>query len=220
MLSEEIKESSESLVAPIYGDLAQHNTTRLILDSVGRDLLSEIVSEYLDLLETSSAVYEKNGDYATCVLSSGWCRYLKEASWKLCETQDTSDALSSGRWLCHESCWTDAAKESIDKGSPVDIACNGGRRIYGVPVRAGEDIIGAIIFGYGDPPQDSSAIQMLADRFQVSQDELMKLAMEYETRPDYLIMLAKKGFVSRHIFSVKLLPTKESMLKTKSIIVS
>lgn len=200
MLSKETKGSCESLFTPVYGDLAQHNTTRLILDSAGKELLSDVVGEYLDLLETSSAVYEKNGDYATCVLSSGWCRYLQEASWKLCETQNTSEALSSGRWLCHESCWTDAAKESIDKGTSVDIECNGGRRIYGVPVKAGEEIIGAITFGYGDPPQDLSAIQVLAERFHVSQHELMKLAMEYETRPDYLINLAKKRLrVSAHL---------------------
>jgi Trm5-related predicted tRNA methylase len=47
---------------PDYGDLTNFNTNGLILKNIDKDVLKDIVQDYLVLLDTSAAIYEKNGD--------------------------------------------------------------------------------------------------------------------------------------------------------------
>lgn len=175
-----------------YGDLTELNHHGIILKSIGQENLKNFANDYLELLGTSSAIYEVNGDYAFGIFSSGWCRMMDAASRKLCQTPDNAEALKSGRWLCHESCWTDCSKEVIAKGSAIDIACSGGIRIYAVPIFANGTVIGAMNFGYGDPPKDPEKLKLLGEAYHLGRHDLLCQARAYDSRPAYIIEMAKR----------------------------
>ncbi|MDQ7825929.1 MAG: histidine kinase dimerization/phosphoacceptor domain -containing protein [Candidatus Eremiobacteraeota bacterium] len=177
-------------------DVIRLNTGRLILDSVGEAALSEIADDYLDLLESCAAIYEKNGDYAYGIFTSEWCKFMDEAGRNLCGTRDDREALASGKWLCHESCWNEASRASVESGRPVDIACKGGIHIYAVPICADNGVIGSINFGYGTPPQDLQKINELASLYGVNAEKLLEMAKTYQPRPSYIIDIAKKRLES------------------------
>lgn len=185
-------DSNNSIQIPMYGNLTLLNTSGLILGSIGEDLLKVIAEDYLSILGTSTAIYERSGDYALGIFSSGWCRFMDQASRNLCNTDDNKIALSSGKWLCHESCWKNAALVSLETGKEKDIECEGGIHLYALPIKAGGEIIGSINFGYGDPPSDPVKIMELAKKYDVSPEELQNQARAYETRPPYIIRMAKE----------------------------
>lgn len=194
-----------------YGDLTELNRDGVILKSIGPKLLKTFADDYLELLHTSSAIYEANGDYAFGIFASGWCRMMDKASRNLCDTPDNAEALNSGRWLCHESCWTDCSKQAVAGRAPVDIACNGGIRLYAVPIFAGENVIGAINFGYGDPPKDPEKIKIPADLYRLNEDDLFRQAAAYDSRPPYIIELAKQRLNSTAKLIGSMVETKQVM---------
>ena len=174
-----------------YGDLTELNTNRLILDSVGKDVLRELTLDYLSLLNTSAAVYEKNGDYALGLFTSSWCQFMDSASRNLCESPDNRVALASGKWLCHESCWTEVSRKAIEDNVIVDQECNGGLHLYAVPITISSGVIGAINLGYGNPPQDEETLRELATKYKVDFSLLKEKAAEYQARPPFIIEQAK-----------------------------
>ncbi len=227
MLSENLNSNINSKIENHdqgYGDLTALNIDGLILKSIGPELLKNFSNDYLDLLGTSSAVYEKNGDYAFGIFSSGWCRMMDSASRKLCNTSDNIEALKSGKWLCHDSCWWDCSKEAIDQGIPNDIECAGGIRLYAEPIIVRGRVVGAINFGYGNPPVSKEELQKLADKYHISYDDLLRESSAYEKRPPYIINMAKKRLHTTALLIGSIIETKQAeeavneQLKEKEII--
>ncbi|MFO7801726.1 MAG: PAS domain S-box protein [Desulfovermiculus sp.] len=185
------RQEARADILPEYGNLLELNTRRIILDTVGQEMLNDIVNDFLSLLETSVAIYEGNGDYALGIFSSKWCRFMDSASRRLCNTPDNRQALNCGKWLCHESCW-ETAQACMEKQEPVDVECVGGIRLYAVPILCQGKVIGSINLGYGDPPKDLSALSKLAVHYQVDVQELIQHANAYESRPPFLVENAKR----------------------------
>lgn len=181
---------------PYYGDVTLLNTERTILDNVGHDILSMLANDIMELLDTSLAVYEKNGDYAFGMFVSGWCQVMDNDSRKLCKTAENAKALVCGKWLCHENCWNESAKAAIATKKSTDIECVGGIRLFAEPIFAGNECIGVINIGYGSPPRDESKLQELADAFHNDISELRKAANNYKDRPPFLIDIAKNRLKS------------------------
>lgn len=175
-----------------YGDLTELNRDRTILNSVGKEMLKNIVNDYLGLLETSAAVYEKNGDYALGIFSSGWCKLLDRKAWELTGEKNVNKALDSGKWLCHESCWSKSSLTSIKTGKPTDIRCHGGINIYAYPIFAFNEVVGSINFGYGNPPNDMETLAEISKKYDIPMERLKEEATAYNSRPSYIVDLAKE----------------------------
>ena len=202
------RDEKEAEYVPEYGDLSSMNKEGMILNLLGKKQLNEIVADYLNLLETSAAIYERNGDYALGVFSSGWCRMMDAASRKLCNTSDNRKALNSGKWLCHESCWKDASLPSIKKGKAVDVKCNGGINLYALPIRINGEISGSINFGYGTPPTDDQSLKDLSAKYKIPVEKLREKAKSYPARPRFITDLAKKRLRRSALFMESLIESK------------
>lgn len=185
------EETPEEKKKGLYGSLMQINESRRILDATGEEVLLDIGREHLVLLDTSAAVFEKNGDYAIRIIQCGWCRCLNEASRRLCTTDNDREALRCGKWLCHESTWSRAACIAIDTGKSVDVECDGGMHVYAVPIIVENETVGAASICYGDPPRDPKKLGHIADQFGVDPVRLAEHAHSYESRPHYVIEIAK-----------------------------
>src|SRR6478752_10255692 len=117
-----------------YGDLTELNTEGTIRRTVGKDLLVNIAGDALHLIGTSGAVCERNGEYASCLVASDWCRFLDQTSRDRCGTTDNRAALTSGKWHCRES-GREASIFAMRPGKRVNRPCKGGINRNARPIK-------------------------------------------------------------------------------------
>ncbi len=158
-------------------------------DIIGEELLNKIQNSYLEYLESSAAIYELNGDYATAIFTSKYCDFLNQASRKAAGKTD-EEALKSGKWICHEDCWATSLKSINDK-KPCETECSGGIKILAVPIIAEGMVIGSNNAGCSNPPTDEKKIKEIAERYKVDPKELLKIVKEYVPRPERVLNAVK-----------------------------
>ncbi|MFP4240833.1 MAG: ATP-binding protein [Chitinispirillaceae bacterium] len=185
-----------------YGDLSQLNTKGEILNSVGKEMLLDIAGDFLELLYTSAAIFERNGSYAVRITCSPWCRLLDRASRENCQSDSNADAMNSGKWHCHNACWKNAHK-SIVSGQAHESICEGGIPLFSTPIKAGSETIGAVVIGLGNPPTNPKKLKHIAQLYGISYDELLKTANNYHLRPEFIVDFSK----NRLFFSARMIGT-------------
>lgn len=168
---------------------ASSSHDRLLVDSLGEEVLRDIVGDYLDLLDTTAAVHERNGEFALWERASNWCRMLEENCQGVCRASNSGTPCQQRH--CEESCSKPVARRAMETGEPVDAESCCGMRMYAVPIRAGDEMLGAICVGYGDPPREPTQLQVIADRCQVSLEDLRREAAAYDSRPPFIVEIAK-----------------------------
>ncbi len=138
------------------------------------------------------AVYEADGQYAGASFDSPYCAFLDRASRRLAGGGGRAEMMASGRWHCHESCWTEASRVTVETGEPFDLqGCRGGLNIYAAPVVAEGQVIGSINFGYGTPPRAGPALGEVARLYQVDPTELAERARSVPELPAAVLHAAK-----------------------------
>ncbi|MDD1770869.1 MAG: ATP-binding protein [Methanomassiliicoccales archaeon] len=165
----------------------QGSSGRLILDTLGEKVLSEIVLDSLNLLGTSGAVYERDGMCSLGMFSSGWCTFLDDSF----RNGEEGNALEQEGNLCHHRCWSATTQLVMDAKGSVDRSCPGGLRIFAVPIVARGQVIGSINIGYGDPPQDLGTLKRISQQHGVDEQMLVTAARSYHSRPPFIIEAAK-----------------------------
>jgi PAS domain S-box-containing protein len=151
---------------------------RLIQASVSRQMLASIVSEFLDLLGTASAILEADGSCAYKQIESGWCRLMAASP-----LSDAQCGLPAD--------WQACSGAAIAAQGPAEVDCQSGLKLYAVPILMRGCAIGTIGFAYGDPATDPARLRALADRLNVDFAALLREAQSYDTRPPYIIEMAK-----------------------------
>jgi signal transduction histidine kinase len=190
-----------------YGDLTELNSDQTILRTVGKDLLATVAGDALHLIGTSGAVREKNGEYASCLVASDWCRFLDQASRRRCTATDNRTALASGEWHCRES-GREVSMLAMQTGKPADIPCRGGINLYAAPIKVDGETVGTIAIGYGDPPKDGERLAEVAERYGVQPDVLRKLSENMPSRPQFIVAVAKARLRSEAILLGEIIKRK------------
>jgi PAS domain S-box-containing protein len=173
------------------GEKARPGPVGRIGRSVSRETLESIVSEHLNLLGTATVIREANGDMAFRRIESGWCRMIAQVADAL-NVGANEEAEKIAGWLrCHLEGWKRCSVEAVASRMPADIECLGGMRLYAVPIFMRGEVIGTIGFSYGDPPREPELVRSLAEACSLSYERLMQEACAYDSRPPYIVEMAK-----------------------------
>ncbi|MCX7591209.1 MAG: ATP-binding protein, partial [Kiritimatiellae bacterium] len=160
---------------------------------VSEDVLLDLVGDFLDLVETSAVVFERDGKIVLSMTVSDWCRLLSGSATPQTGGVGLNHEIKP---TCRGSCWQEAGLRCAESGGVVDIECAGGIRFYCAPIRAADRVVGVMGFGYGDPPLENDKLTALSQKHGISLEKLRETAAMYETRPAFIVSLAKNHLLT------------------------
>jgi len=157
--------------------------------AIGEKVINNIQKSYLKYTESSGAVFELNGNYATRLFTSKYCDFLNQAPRDRSGRTKKEDT-KNGKRVCHECCWA-ASLKSIKEKKPCEFECPGGIKIFTAPIVVRGKVLGMNNAGVSNPPTDENKIREIAKKFNVDPKDLLQSAREYTARPDYIFEAAK-----------------------------
>ena len=166
--------------------------THAIRQTVGVEALTDIVGEFVDLVETCAVVYERDGTVALKVTVSDWFRYIEKA---LARDGTSGDWLRV-KWWGWDPAWEEAARAAVETGQTTDATALDGTHIHMVPIRLKNEIIGAMGFAHGTPPRDVSGLEETARHIGADVADLLAKSESCEDRPPFVLSLAKSRIVA------------------------
>lgn len=175
-------------------DIIFLNESGEIVKSCGKDLLLDIVNDYIDLLETCCSIHEKDGSYAISIIRSPWCKYLRNIM--SCENVTDVSEFQGDEFFEKKCCCKRFALMSIESGMTIDQECVGGIRIYTIPIKAGASSIGAINIGYDGPFKNADILDKVCRKIKADPGQLGKCINLCTTRPPFIIDIAKNKLFS------------------------
>ncbi|NLL12001.1 MAG: GAF domain-containing sensor histidine kinase [Fibrobacter sp.] len=170
------------------------NESGEIFKSCGKDLLLDIASDYIDLLEICCSIHEKDGSYTISMIRSPWCKYLRHTM--SCEKVTGKIGGQGDKFLEKECCCKRFALMSIESGKPLDQECVGGIHIYTMPIKAGTCSIGAISIGYNGPSKNTEILDKIAGKINVDPGHLSSCINFCAARPPFIVDIAIKKLFS------------------------
>ena len=167
---------------------AKPDSGHVVLESVGEDMLTSIVGDLVELIETSAVCFERDGAIACRFLVSDWCRFL--------DGKSKENAGTSCSSICEDAMWRQGGLRCIETGQPTDVECPCGLHAFFAPIAADGRPAGALGFTHGDPPRAVADLARIADMLHAQPEELRRRAESYETRPIFIVNVSRERLLT------------------------
>lgn len=176
----------------IYRKTVVPDESAELVNAVGRESLTEMINDFVRLLGTNATLYDTDGNLVIGTFGSEWCGLLEEKRNKDMCVDAEHNREPDARGFCYASHWDEACSNVLTRQTEVEADCCGGIKIYAVPIRADNTIIGVICVGIGIPPTNDMRLCSIAQRYGISPQELKEYSNRYRYRPPFIQSIAKK----------------------------
>ena len=182
-------------------------------EAIDENTLIIIQKMFMQYLNSSTALYEADGSIANSIFEGKYCSFLNEISSKNAGTCQ-EEAVSSGKWICHEDCWR-VSKESMGKKEPLEKECSGGINIYAVPIFYKGQVIGSINAGVTNPPLIKDKLEAVAAIYRTNVDILIQNAYAFKRLTNEEMEIARMQIRMASLLISSLYEAKVNQLKAE-----